>query len=159
VFTLDGIRKFHHWTHTSLSIVIDHLSTLPAIDYEKQLPGFSTLRHHIVHVFNGEGFWIHSLQGLSYIDREMAEYPAAADTRRLQQEIHQNTLAYLSGLTEQQLNANTALRFPDGDLVTRTPALIIHHFLTHAHHHKGQIASICRLLGYPLPDTYLCQFE
>ncbi len=159
MFTLDGIRKFHHWTHTSLSIVIDHLSMLPTSDYDKQLPGLFTLRYQVVHIFNCEGFWIHSLQGMPYTDRDIAEYPAAADAKRLQQEVSQFTLAYLSGLTDQQLNANTTLRFPEGNPEVRTPALIIHHILTHAHHHKGQIAHMCRSLGYPLPDTYLCGFE
>lgn len=159
MFTLDGIRKFHRWTHASLSIVIDHLSTLPAGDYDQQFPDLFTLHYQIVHIFNCEGFWIHSLQGLPYTDREQAEYPAAADAKRLQQEVSEFTLEYLSGLTDQQLNANTSLLFPEGNPEARTPAVIIHHILTHAHHHKGQIAHICRSFDYPLPDTYLCGFE
>ena len=46
MFTLDGVRKFHGWTHASLELVPDHLSTIPASDYVKELPGFGfpTLR-------------------------------------------------------------------------------------------------------------------
>jgi uncharacterized damage-inducible protein DinB len=159
VFTLDGIRKLHHWTHTSLSIVIDHLATLPAGDFDKELPGLFTLHYQGMHILNCEGFWTHSLAGKPYTDHELSEYPSVADVKRLQHEVAQYTLAYLSGLTDQQLNSTTTLLFPEGNPEVRTPALILHHVLTHAHHHKGQIAYMCRQLGHPLPDTYLCGFE
>jgi leucyl aminopeptidase len=37
----------------------------------------------------------------------------------------------------------------------RCPAFILQHLCTHAFHHKGQIAAMCRILGHPLPDTDL----
>jgi hypothetical protein len=29
MFTLDGVRKFHGWTHASLALLLDHLSAIP----------------------------------------------------------------------------------------------------------------------------------
>lgn len=161
MFTLDGIRKFHEWTHASLSLVLDHLSTLPASDYAIEVPGFGfpTIHQQVIHIFNCEGFWIHTVSGLPFTDRDPADYSAVSDAMRLQQEIKRQTLGYLSGLTDQQLNANTDLNFSDGDTDIRTPALILHHVLTHAFHHKGQIVAMCRALGHPAPDTDLNQFE
>jgi uncharacterized damage-inducible protein DinB len=160
VFTLDGIRKFHGWTHASLDLLLDHLSTIPASDYGKDLPvfGFSTLRKQVIHIFNCEGFWVHTLRGLRYVDRDPAGCPAVADARVLQREVSRQTLEYLSGMTDEQLNADTQLVFPDGDSAVRSPALILHHVLTHAFHHKGQIAAMCRELGHPAPGTDLNQF-
>jgi len=37
----------------------------------------------------------------------------------------------------------------------RSPAFIILHIVTHAFHHKGQVAAMLRTLGYPAPDTDL----
>ena len=161
MFTVDGVRKFHGWTHTSLSLVLDHLSTMPEDDYVRPVSGFGfhTLREQTIHVFNCEGFWIHTLQGLPYADRTTGECPALADVRRLQKEVSQSTHAYLSTLTEQQLNGDTELHFSDGDVAVRTPALVLHHVLTHAFHHKGQIVAMCRALGHPAPDTDLNQLE
>ena len=161
MFTLDGVRKFHGWTHESLNLVLDHLSTIPTSDYVKEVPhfGFRTLRDQLIHIFNCEGLWIHLLQGLRYVDRKPEEYPVVADARLLQQEVTERTHAYLSNLTEQQLNSDTELHFSDGDAAIRTPALILHHMLTHAFHHKGQIAAMCRALGHPLRDTDLNNFE
>jgi uncharacterized damage-inducible protein DinB len=160
VFTIDGIRKFHGWTHASLSLVLDHLSTMPASDYVAEISGFGfrTLREQAIHIFNCEGFWLHTLQGLRYESRPVEKYPVLADVRRLQKEVSQSTHAYLSTLTDQQLNADTELHFSDGDVAVRTPALVLHHVLTHAFHHKGQIVAMCRALGHPTPDTDLNQF-
>jgi uncharacterized damage-inducible protein DinB len=161
MFTLDGIRKFHRWTHASLTLVLDHLSTIPADVYAKELPGFgfSTLQKQVIHVFNCEGFWISTLQGLQYVDRDPTNFPAVADAVRLQQAVIDQTQRYLTSLTDQQLNTDTELRFSDGDKATRTPALILHHVFTHAFHHKGQIVAMCRELGHPAPDTDLNQFQ
>ncbi len=161
MFTVEGIRKFHSWTHSCLTGTLDHLSTFSASDYSAEVPGFGfpTLREQVIHIFNCEGFWIHSIQGLTYRDRKPADCPTVADARLLQAEVRNQTLAYLSGLTDQQLIRNTVLRFPDGDSAVRTPALILHHVLTHAFHHKGQIVAMCRVLGHPAPYTDLIEFN
>ena len=161
MFTIDGVRKFHLWTHASLDLVLDHLSTIPTSDYGKELPdfGFRTLREQAIHIFNCEGFWIHTLQGLRYVDRVPGECPAVADAKYLQLEASRRTHEYLSNLTDEQLNTNAELHFPDGDVAVRTPALVLHHVLTHAFHHKGQMVAMCRALGYPAHDTDLNQFE
>jgi uncharacterized damage-inducible protein DinB len=161
VFTVDGVRKLHSWTHASLSLLLDHLSSIPPAAYAKELSsfGFPTLQKQMIHVFNCEGLWIHTLQGLHYVDRNSAECPSVAEVRRLQQQVRRRTELYLSNLTDQQLNTNTELHFSDGRSGVRTPALVLHHVLTHAFHHKGQIVAMCRELGYPAPGTDLSQFE
>ena len=161
MFTLDGVRKLHGWTHDCLDLVLDHVSTMPTNDYVREVSGFGfrTLRAQTIHIFNCEGFWVHTLRGLPYADRTPEECPAVADVRLLQKEVSQSTDAYLSNLTNQQLNADTELHFSDGDVSVRTPALVLHHVLTHAFHHKGQIVAMCRVLGHPARDTDLNQFE
>ena len=161
MFTRDGILKFHRWTHASIRLSLDHLSTVPEADYARALPSFGlpTLREQVLHLLNCEGFWIHTLQGLRYVDRNAAECPTVAEGTVFEREISQRTHAYLSVLTDQQINSEAKLCFPGGDVAVRTPALIVHHVLTHAFHHKGQIVAMCRVLGYPAPDTDLNQFK
>lgn len=161
MFTVDGVRKLHGWTHACLDVVLDHLSTIPVDDYGREVSGFGfpSLREQVIHLFNCEGLWIHALKGRLYVDRRAEECPAIADARALQQEVSGQTHAYLSSLTDQQLNTDVKLRFPDGSVAVRTPALVLHHLLTHAFHHKGQIVAICRVLGHPAQDTDLNQFE
>jgi uncharacterized damage-inducible protein DinB len=161
VFTLDGVRKLHGWTHSSLGLLLDHLFVISPEDYAKVLPafGFPSVREQVIHIFNCESFWVRTLLGLRHVDRNTAECPGVADARRFQQEISQQTHMYLLGLTEMKLNSAQELHFSDGDVAVRTPAHILHHVLTHAFHHKGQIVAMCRALGHPAPDTDLNQFE
>ena len=161
MFTVDGIRRFHGWTHACLNLVLDHLSTIPADDDVREVPGFGfpTLRQQVIHIFNCEAFWVHTLQGLPFIDRSQNSCPALSDAKCLKEEVSAGTIAYLSGLTDRQLNSNTELHFPDGDIAVRTPAFVVHHVLTHAFHHKGQVVAMCCALGHPAPDTDLSRFE
>jgi len=161
MFTLDGIRKFHHWTHAAITLVLDHLAALPPDAYTKELPsfGFSTLQKQVIHIFNCEGFWISTLQRLDFMDSIPVACPTIADAVRLQHQTSQRTHLYLCALTDERLNTNTELHFSDGDRAVRTPALVLHHVFTHAFHHKGQIVAMCRALGHPAPDTDLNQFE
>jgi uncharacterized damage-inducible protein DinB len=161
VFTLPGVCKFYDWTQTSITLLLNHLSTIPSTEYAKEVPGFGfpTVRAQVIHILNCEGFWINTLQAIPFDDEDPANWPAVSDARLLQSEVSIRTLNYLSRLSEENLIAPMELRFSDGDVAVRTPALILHHILTHAFHHKGQIVSMCRILGYPAPDTDLNQFE
>jgi len=42
--------------------------------------------------------------------------------------------------------------------LSATPLAVFTHVLTHEFHHKGQIMAMCRLLGYPPPDTDVSNF-
>jgi uncharacterized damage-inducible protein DinB len=161
VFTIDGLRTFHTWTHSSLDLVLDHVSTIPSDDYVREVPGFgfATLRDQAIHIFNCEGFWVHTLQGAQYSNKTVADCPDLAGVRLLQKQVRQSTHAYLSSLSDQQLDAYSELRFSDGDVFVRTPAFILHHVLTHGFHHKGQVVAMCRWLGHPAPDTDLSEVK
>ena len=81
LFNLASISKFHTWTHACLALVLDHLSTLPAAAYAQELPGFGfpDLRAQVVHVFNCESFWIHTLRSASFRGRDPASCPSISD--------------------------------------------------------------------------------
>ena len=116
MFTVDGIRKFHFWTHDCLSLVLDHLSTIPASDYIKEVPGFGIpkLREQVIHIFNCEGFWIHAIQGLDSSTGNQPTTPPLPMPDSCKREVSEQTLAYLSGLTnrttEQQYGASFSRR-------------------------------------------------
>src|SRR5579872_6934654 len=122
VFTLPGVRKFHDWTHSSLTLLLNHLSTMPAAQYVKEVPGFGfpTIRAQVIHIFNCEGFWIHTLRAIPFRDEDPSLWPTVSDARRLQSEVSRTTLSYLSTLSEQALNAPMELHFSDGDVAVHT---------------------------------------
>jgi uncharacterized damage-inducible protein DinB len=161
MFTLDGIRQFHTWTHASLTRLLDHIATLPGDSYTRQLSGFGfpTIREQVIHIFACEAHWISTAQAIPFDDWKIVDWPTVSAAKVLRQEVSRRTSTYLSGLTDRQLNENAELRLEDGVRMVCTPAIVIHHALTHAFHHKGQIVSMCRALGHPAPDTDLLQLE
>jgi len=157
MFTLAGIREFHAWTHARLTRLLDHIATLPAGSYTEKLNGFGfpTIQEQVVHVFACEARWICRVQSIPPSDWKVEDWTSVGEAKMLQQHAREGTLAYLSGLTDKQLNEAIEILSPGGHIMVETPAAVIHHVLTHAFHHKGQIVSMCRVLGYPAPDTDL----
>ena len=47
------------------------------------------------------------------------------------------------------------MEWAPGQGVDITPALMLSHIITHGFHHKGQVVAMCRLMGYPPPETDL----
>ena len=83
MFTLDGIRQFHRWTHQSLALLLDHLASLSPSDYTRELPGFGypSLRAQVVHLFGCEIRWLNRIRSLPQRDWNSAHWPTVADAR------------------------------------------------------------------------------
>lgn len=157
MFNRDGIRTLHSVTHDRLDLLLGHVAKLPAADFVREIPGFgfASVRDQLAHLLGAEERWVHRLQHLPLPRWVAAEYPTAESIRPVKERVKAATIAYLSRLPDSELNTILARRPADwhGDL--RSPAFILHHVITHAHHHKGQVVAMCRLLGHPAPDTDL----
>lgn len=155
-FTREGLETFHGWTHASLDALLEHLDTLPNELLDKELDGFGyrSICAQILHLLGCEAFWLDRLQGsssqkLHEVDSDVAAF------KRFKQKVMADTRRYLEDSSEEKLNREIELRLPDGYILHTTPAKVIHHVLTHAYHHKGQVVAMSRLLGYPAPFTDL----
>ncbi|GAA4315491.1 hypothetical protein GCM10023149_12130 [Mucilaginibacter gynuensis] len=58
----------------------------------------------------------------------------------------------------QTLNDPISAVLPRNRPVTATPLEIYTHAFAHEFHHKGQIMTMCRLLGHTPPDTDIIRF-
>ncbi len=84
IFTLEGIRQFHTWTHLCLGRALDHLATIPAADYTRDVPGFGSPNLHaqVIHILNCEAFWVHTLQAAPFADEDPAAGPPSPTLAR-----------------------------------------------------------------------------
>ena len=154
--TLAGIGDLHRRCYLSYDALLNHLATLPggALSEKLELLGWQTILKTLQHMADSEEFWIAWLQA--------GDMPTVAghDIATLQQArerfatVAASTRAFLESLSDTQLNAPLTLRYEGGSFDT-TPALALLHMATHGFHHKGTIASACRLLGHAAPDTDL----
>ena len=149
MFTRDGIRAVHSWSHECLDLVMEHAGTLPVELFLREIAGFGAacVRDQLVHAVACEAVWVRALQDLPSVNWSYSDYPTVAAVRQAKQQVAADTLAYVERISEAELNTEL------GGL--RSAAFILHHVLTHAFHHKGQIVAMCRILGYPAPDTDL----
>jgi uncharacterized damage-inducible protein DinB len=157
MFNRQGIEQLHGWTHQSLDIVLNHISTVAPERLREALPGFGipTVWKQLTHVLEVEEAWVCALQSkprLRWRDEDCPNLNALLANKRRVQDA---TRAYLDSLTETQLNATLATRPNEWVGELKSPAFILLHVVTHTFHHKGQVVAMLRTLGYPAPDTDL----
>lgn len=157
LFTKAGVSAFHTWTHERLDTVFEHASELTASQLVQPIPGFGqgSVRDQLAHILAAESGWIRRLQSLTVENWEQSNFPDLQLLVVAKKKVVVATNAYLQTLDEAQLNT-TLEKIPE-DWVgpPRSPGFILQHICTHAFHHKGQLAAMCRILGHPLPDTDL----
>jgi uncharacterized damage-inducible protein DinB len=146
------IAELHAAMHECLDLILEHASRIPPGLLVKELPGFGhpTIPGQISHVLATEASWVHALQLLPF---QPFNPKSLDDLRWVKKDVMSATLAYLDSLDERRLNAELDRYTERWVGPRRSPAFILLHVITHAFHHKGQIASMLRLLGYPAPDT------
>jgi uncharacterized damage-inducible protein DinB len=157
VFTKDGIRALHGWTHARIDMLLDLATELSPAEFVRELPGFGqpSVRDQLAHIIGAEERWVHRLQDLPLPRWSTAEYSTVESLRSAKQRVKAATVAYVDRLPDADLNAALIQRPKDWIGTLRSPAYILHHIVTHAFHHKGQVVAMCRLLGHPAPDTDL----
>ncbi len=157
MFTKDGIRALHGWTHERLDLLLTHAATLPQEQLRAEIPGFgsASIRDQLSHIVACEQAWVHDLQDIPWARWSNRDYPTVKSLQEAKQHVMAETFAYLERLSDEQLNTELAHRPRAWVGPLRSPAFILHHVLTHAFHHKGPIVAMFRLLGYPAPDTDL----
>jgi uncharacterized damage-inducible protein DinB len=155
MFITAGLKLFHARAHSSLDVLLTHLRTMHADLLLAELPGFArpNIRDQMFHTIANEIFWVHGLQLLPLPRLSADDYTTVEALAELKRRAIAETLEYLDRLSEPELNQDL-LRVSEGWVgPPRSPAFILHHVLTHAFHHKGQVVAMCRLLGHPAPDT------
>jgi uncharacterized damage-inducible protein DinB len=157
VFTKDGILALHGWMHERIDMLLDHATALSPSEFVRELPGFgqASVRDQLAHLIGAEERWVHRLQDLPLPHWSAAEYPTVESLRSSKQRAMAATVAYLDRVPDGALNVTLTQRPRDWIGTLQSPAFILHHVVTHAFHHKGQVVAMFRLLGHPAPDTDL----
>jgi len=157
MFTKEGILELHTVTHERVDLLLRHIATLPDALCRQPIPGFghATVWKQLVHILTCEEGWVLDLQNRPFAGWFEDDCPTMSLLQAAKDRIRKTTQAYLSSLTDMELNTTLAERPQDWGGELRSPAFILLHVITHAYHHKGQVVAMLRILGYPAPDTDL----
>lgn len=157
MFTVEGLLTFHGWAQGSYRVLFDHAATLPGEAFVKELEGFGfpSVRDQLAHLTECEDFWMSKVSGREFERWDYASFDDAAAIWAAYAPVAERTREFLSRLTPAQLLEPREVRFSRGGSERIAPGPILHHVITHGFHHKGQAVAMCRLLGYPAPETDL----
>ena len=163
MFTRDGIRALHGWTHESLDVLLRHVSSVPDGVLHNPIAGFGvpTIWKQLVHILEVEEAWVCDLQDKPWIHWREREPDCATmqDLLHAKERVRRVTQTYLHSLTDTLLNTTLTHRPKEWVGPLKSPAFILHHIVTHTFHHKGQVVAMLRTLGYPAPDTDIQRSE
>ena len=134
--------------------LLQYCETIIAADFCKENSSFGrgSIRNLLVHIANTYEFWL----GKEALQQDMVSTPYEAITNV---EEARALFGRIDKLMEEFINhfghrylANLRLHVNDADLKTN-PLKLFTHVITHEFHHKGQILSLSRHLGYTPIDT------
>ncbi|GAB2792166.1 DinB family protein [Rhabdobacter roseus] len=151
--TIDPAQQYE-WVQESRQVLLDYCGTLAPADFvqENSTFGRGSIRNLLVHVANVYEFWI----GKHGLKKDLAFTPyeavtTMADVTLVYASVDALVSEFLRYLDEQ---AVTEISFDrDGSTHWVPPLKLFTHVVTHEFHHKGQVLSLSRHLGYLPVDT------
>ncbi len=156
-FSNEDLITLHRATHTCLDLLLNHASALRPELWTRPVEGFGhpSLRAQFAHVLATEEWWMRALQHMPARRWDPESFNSTDALAAAKASVASETASYVNRLSIDQLNREIDTCLPEWVGPKRSPACIILHIVTHAFHHKGQIAAMLRLLGHPAPDTDL----
>jgi uncharacterized damage-inducible protein DinB len=150
--SMDAISFYEQLERHARPLMLKNLELLKPEEFTRPMPflGGRSPRDVLAHAMETEIFWMQcALQGKPRIEFEQyGQYPDVESVRKKWEEVAAETKEYLRGLTPEILKAEKSVDW-GGGIVSRFPLwLAIYQVITHEFHHKGQLMSIVRGLGY-----------
>jgi uncharacterized damage-inducible protein DinB len=140
----------------SRHIVLNYCADLPPTDFVKEIEHFGrgSIRNTLVHIANVYEFWIGKFSlGTVKVFTEINEVKTAQEIRALISNIDVMVETFLE---KYKLCINDPIIGVVPVLKTQkeySALTLITHVITHEFHHKGQVMTMGRILGYTPPDA------
>lgn len=123
------------------------------------LPEFngSSIKYLLIHIINTYVYWIANFsmhQQLPFIDEDSIS--SLEDLQIQFHKVDELIGSFLANFQDMYLPVSSML--DSGTGLTVSPLQLFSHVITHEFHHKGQIMTMCRLLGKVPTDTDIIRF-
>jgi uncharacterized damage-inducible protein DinB len=149
--TPESLLDLHARTHSCLAALLVHCRGFTSEELNRELPGFGypTVHLQLHHVIGAQRYWLGVLQGRIDADEDAPDFPTVASLERFREQVFAATEAYLRTATTAALGESRPLATWGNREQVLAPQHVVLRVLTHVHHHQGQLAAMCRLLGRP----------
>ncbi|SDX51367.1 Uncharacterized damage-inducible protein DinB (forms a four-helix bundle) [Marininema mesophilum] len=154
----------YHWVKQIRGNLLNFCSELEPQDFTRQLDNFASqsIQEILLHIADCYHGWLGSFVLLKtqepFIPKENRHSFGIEEIK--QHFEHGDTFVdeVLKGPLDEPLKRPIPWR-AGSELITRTPGQLLMHAVTHEFHHKGQIATIARQMGYGPPNTDVLGIE
>ncbi|RZJ52674.1 MAG: damage-inducible protein DinB [Flavobacterium sp.] len=148
------LQKQYNLVLESRNVLFDYCKTIKKEDFLNQNSSFGrggSMRNLLVHIANTYEYWIADISLKKNIDFSPYEnYQNIGDVIKLFVSID----AFMAEFFELTEKSDHEIEYERNGQITKTePFKIFTHVITHEYHHKGQILSLSRHLGYVPVDT------
>lgn len=152
---MEILLKQYELLRESREVLFSYLETLDARHYREEIESFGhgSIRNLQVHVANAYIHWLPRFalqQDAPYFDP--SKINGVGQVRPLYEQVDLQVGRFLNSFAG---DISTALsrKMSNRKELSLSPLALFTHVLTHEFHHKGQILSMSRHLGYTPPDT------
>jgi len=134
---------------------LDVVKTLSVEQYERELgSSYGGIRGTLVHIYGAQLIWYSRWKGTSPTSlAAVSEVPTFGVLREKWQRLQKDIQQYVSGLTEETLNASLPYNDLKGNLNKQPLAHLIRHLINHSTYHRGQITMMMRQLDVAPPSS------
>jgi len=149
------LQQQYQLVRSARGALFDYCQAISTEDLLKPLRAYNNecMVSQLAHTANCYVFWLANAamkqQRPLFTGAEIQHFDAVRD---IYKEVDQLMAAFLQHFSG-SLNEPMPLTRPNGSGLTRSPFELFTHVITHEFHHKGQVVSMSRQLGYTPVDT------
>lgn len=156
-----SLKKQYKLTQNARAELLNYCSTIKPEDLNKKVNGFndSTITGLLLHIANTYQFWLKRFAGkqeFEYFDENNIN--DITDIKRIFADTDKLVLGFLDSYPYHTTRIKGEIFWLKTDMTFNVLELFTH-VVTHEFHHKGQIMTISRLLGYTPIDADIIRFN
>jgi uncharacterized damage-inducible protein DinB len=155
---VDGLVSMYGWVVQTRASLHAFLARVPWAALSSEVPalGHGSVRNLLVHTASAYRWWLDAfVRGLEMPQLEGGQYESLA---AVQAEFAGIDRLVRKFLRDHEGSLDEPRRHPvpwEQKVFTATPRWLFTHVVTHEFHHKGQVVTIARQLGFPPVETDL----
>jgi uncharacterized damage-inducible protein DinB len=158
--TMDLLHQQYQLVKSSRGVALNFIEEQTGPDWLTPVEAFngSNIRYLLVHTANTYLHWLSYFalkHEVTFADE--TDFTSIATIRRLYARVDDTVDAFLANYSG-KLAGPVSGTLSRNRFVSATPLQLFTHVITHEFHHKGQVMTMCRLLGYAPPDTDVIRF-
>ncbi len=154
-------QKEYEWVKQNRKVLLDFCSKLDEKDLNLKLDGFGfqSVKETLVHVADCYHAWIGSFILLKtkkpITPKEHLIHVSLNDIKLRFEQADETVNEFFETFAKQMdLPIQKSIPWREAtEVISMTPRKLMMHTITHEYHHKGQIVSMTRLMGYQPPNT------